>query len=84
MSLLKGLSARARSLLSSRASEARMEEEFRFHIAMETNRLVAEGLSPEEAHRRALVTALQLRDPRAHERAKLGRIGKLAAGRRGL
>ena len=55
MSLLKGLSARARSLLASRASEARMEEEFRFHIAMETDRLVAEGLSPEEAHRRALV-----------------------------
>ena len=55
MSLLKGLSARARSLLASGASEARMEEEFRFHIAMEAERLVAAGVAPDEARRRALV-----------------------------
>src|SRR5204862_2412951 len=55
MSLLKGLSARARSLLASRASEARMEEEFRYHIAMEAERLVAAGVAPDEARRRALV-----------------------------
>lgn len=55
MSLLKGLSARVRSVFAPRASEARMEEEFRFHLTMETERLVAEGIAPEEAHRRALV-----------------------------
>ncbi|HEY7237427.1 MAG TPA: ABC transporter permease [Gemmatimonadaceae bacterium] len=55
MSLLKGLTARARSLLASGASEARMEEEFRFHLMMETERLVAAGVEPVEARRRALV-----------------------------
>ena len=55
MSLLKGLAARARSLFAARASENRMEEEFQFHLAMETERRVAEGLSPDEARRRALV-----------------------------
>ena len=33
-----------------------MEEEFRFHLDMETARLVREGLSPDEARRRALVS----------------------------
>src|SRR5690242_996954 len=55
MSLLKGLAARARSLLWPSASEARMEEEFRFHLTMEQERLIGTGLAPEEAHRRALV-----------------------------
>ena len=55
MSLLKGLVARARSVFAPRASEARMEEEFRFHLSMETERRIAQGLAPEEARRRALV-----------------------------
>ena len=55
MSLLKGLAARTRSLFASGASEARMEEEFRFHLTMETERLIALGLPPDEARRRALV-----------------------------
>src|SRR5207237_4238704 len=56
VSWLKGLSARARSLFGSRASEARMEEEFRFHVEMETKRLVGEGITANEARRQALVT----------------------------
>ena len=56
MSLLKGLKARARSIRSSSAADARMEEEFLFHVDMETERLVAEGLPPDEARRRALVS----------------------------
>src|SRR6478736_5532154 len=56
MSLLKALKARARSIRSSRAADARMEEEFLFHVDMETQRLVAEGLLPDEARRRALVS----------------------------
>jgi predicted permease len=55
MSFLKGLTARARSLLGHGASEARMEEEFCFHLTMETERLIAEGVAPDEARRRALV-----------------------------
>jgi predicted permease len=54
MSLLKGLAARARSLVG-RSAEARMEEEFHFHLEMETERLVAAGVSRNEARRQALV-----------------------------
>src|SRR6476659_5341853 len=57
MSRLKGLRARLRSILASRKSESRMEEEFQFHVEMETKRLVAEeGVGDDEARRRALVS----------------------------
>ena len=56
MSRLKGFGARVRAMLHWRASESRMDEEFRFHVEMETERLVAGGLSADEARRRALVT----------------------------
>jgi len=47
---------RLRLLFARRAAEARMEEEFRFHVDMETERLVREEkLAPAEARRRALV-----------------------------
>lgn len=50
--------ARARlRLLSRRAAESRIDDEIRFHIEMETDRLVREQqLDHEEARRRALVT----------------------------
>jgi predicted permease len=50
--------ARARlRLLSPRAAEARIDDEIRFHIEMETERLVREQrLDPGEARRRALAT----------------------------
>lgn len=55
MSWLDGARARLR-LLARRAAEERMDEEIRFHIDMETDRLVREeGLDPAEARRRALV-----------------------------
>ena len=54
MSLLKGLAARARSLVAGTA-EARMEEEFRFHLEMETERLVRVGVARKDARRQALV-----------------------------
>ena len=56
MSWLKGLKARARSVTGAHAAEARKEEEFAFHVDMETERLVVEGLPPDEARRRALIT----------------------------
>src|SRR5688572_14135473 len=50
--------ARARlRLLAPRAAESRIDDEIRFHIEMETQRLVREQkLDPDEARRRALVT----------------------------
>ena len=54
MSLLKGLAARARSLFG-RGAEARLEEEFRFHLEMETERLVAGGVARDDARRQALI-----------------------------
>jgi putative ABC transport system permease protein len=56
MSLLQGLKARVRSIRDARGAESRMEEEFLFHVEMETERLVAEGLSHDEARRRALIS----------------------------
>ncbi len=55
MSWLKGAAARLRSLARPGGSEARMDEEFRFHLEMETERLVREGLDPREARRRAVL-----------------------------
>ena len=51
-------SARARlCLLPRRAAESRIDDEIRFHIDMETQRLMREEkLAPDEARRRALVT----------------------------
>src|SRR5918994_241878 len=50
--------ARARlRLLAPRAAEARIDDEIRFHIEMETERLIREErLSPDEARRRARAT----------------------------
>ena len=50
--------ARARlRLLSRRSAESRIDDEIRFHIEMETDRLVREQkLDRDEARRRALVT----------------------------
>ena len=56
MSWLEGTRARLRLLLDRRGADARAEEEIRFHIEMEEERLVREqGLDRQEARRRALV-----------------------------
>ena len=47
--------ARLRLLFARRAAESRMNDEFRFHVEMETDRLMrAKGLAPDEARRQAL------------------------------
>ncbi len=57
MSRFKGLVARARSIFDARSSEARMEEEFRFHVEMEAQRLAGErGIEQTEARRRAMLS----------------------------
>ena len=54
MSLFHAARARVRLLLARRDAEARMDEEFRFHLDMEADRLVREaGLAPQEARRQA-------------------------------
>src|SRR5215216_5542594 len=56
MGWIEGTRARLRLLFARRAAESRMNEEIRFHIEMEAERLArAEGLEPDEARRRALV-----------------------------
>jgi len=56
MSWLSAARARLHLLFAGRAAESRMDEEIGFHIEMETERLVREeGLSPDEARRRALI-----------------------------
>jgi putative ABC transport system permease protein len=56
MSWLHAARTRVRLLFARRAAESRMEEEFRFHLEMEAERLVREqGLDAAEARRRAFV-----------------------------
>ena len=56
MKWLDAARARLRLLVARRAAEARMHEEFRLHIDLETEKLIRErGLAPDEARRRALV-----------------------------
>src|SRR5688500_3195794 len=55
MSWLEGSRTRLRLLFGHRAAESRTDEEFRFHLDMETDRLVREaGLTRDDARRRAL------------------------------
>ena len=55
MSVFKGLAARTRSILRPGDAEARLDEEFRFHLETETEQLIRQGVPPAEARRRALV-----------------------------
>jgi predicted permease len=55
VSWLTGARVRLRLLLWRRGVEDRMDEEFRFHVEMETEKNLRAGLSRREARRRALV-----------------------------
>jgi putative ABC transport system permease protein len=56
MSWLDAVRTRGRLLFDRRTAESRMDKEFRFHIEMETERLMREEtLDPVEARRRALI-----------------------------
>lgn len=54
MSWSERLRARLRPMVMRSAADARMDEEMRFHLEMETEKNVREGMSPEEARRRAM------------------------------
>jgi predicted permease len=55
MSAIKGLAARVRSILRPGDAEARLDEEFQFHLETQTEHLIREGVPPVEARRRALL-----------------------------
>jgi predicted permease len=55
MDWLRGLRLRIRTLLRPGAAWKELDEEMRFHVQMEAERLRREGLSPREARRRALI-----------------------------
>ena len=56
MSFLHAARSRLRLLFARREAESRMDEEFGFHVDMEAERLVRdEGLTPQEARRRAVI-----------------------------
>jgi len=55
MSIWKAVAARARSMFRPNDAEARLDEEFRFHVDTETEHLIREGVSPDEARRRARI-----------------------------
>ena len=52
---LTSITARVRSVLHPDAAESRMDEEFRFHVEMETAQRMREGLAAEDARRAALI-----------------------------
>jgi predicted permease len=55
VSFWKGLAARARSVFRPGDAEARLDEEFQFHVETQTEHLIREGVPPADARRRALV-----------------------------
>lgn len=55
MSWLHAARTRLRLLFARRGAEARMDEEFRLHIELETEKNVRAGMDPREARRRALL-----------------------------
>jgi predicted permease len=55
MSWLKAMKVRTTGVVRRKDADARMDEEIRFHIEMETEANLRAGMSPREARRRALV-----------------------------
>jgi putative ABC transport system permease protein len=55
MSWIDATRARMRLLFARRAAESRMDEEFRFHMQMETEKNIRAGMSPDAARRRAAI-----------------------------
>ncbi len=55
MRTLSGIATRLRALVSRGAADAELDEEIRFHLEHETERLIQSGLPPDEARRRAMV-----------------------------
>jgi predicted permease len=62
--------SRIRQLRGRTEADARMDEEMRFHIEMETEKNVRSGMDPSEARRRALVAFGGLEKHRAEMRAR--------------
>jgi putative ABC transport system permease protein len=67
---------RARALFGRRAMERDLSDEFAFHLEMETKKLEAQGLTPEEARRRAYIHFGGEERHKEHARASWG-VGPL-------
>lgn len=67
---------RARALFGRRAMERDLSDEFAFHLEMETKKLEAQGLTPEEARRRAYIHFGGEERYKEHARASWG-VGPL-------
>jgi hypothetical protein len=85
MSRLTALRARLRLLFSRDKAESRMNQEFRFHLEMETEKNIRAGMSPEVARRRAALDfgatqahREEMRDDRGFARGR-GAAGELGA-----
>ncbi|AHG92300.1 permease (plasmid) [Gemmatirosa kalamazoonensis] len=70
---LRGLAARVADALGLRGARRRADEEFHFHVDMETEKLVAQGMRPAEARRRARALFGNMERHRAAMGVPLGR-----------
>lgn len=68
MSAGRGLRARLRSLLYRRSADQSLADEIRFHLEMETERLIRQGFAPAEARRRARLEFPEYAEVRDHAR----------------
>lgn len=84
MRWMTGFRARLRELLWRSAAEARMAEEMRFHIEMETAKNLREGVSPAEARRRAAVAfgGMESHKEAMRDRRRIGLVEDLLADAR--
>ena len=55
MNVLRGITTRIRSIFHRNQAERRMEEEFAFHLDLQTEKHIARGMTPEHARRQALL-----------------------------
>ena len=56
MSVIKGIAARLRALVRPQAADRELDEQIALHLELETERWIREGLSPQDARRRAIVS----------------------------
>lgn len=72
MSWLNALGTRLRLVLARRAAESRMDDEFRFHLEMETEKNIRAGMRPDEARRQAALAFGGVQEHREQMRDERG------------
>ena len=56
MTWFRSMVERLKALVGRGRMDAEMEDELRFHLEMETNKNLAKGMPPAEAHRQAMIS----------------------------